>query len=75
MNVRPLGANKTELRLNSGAIVFVSYETPVAAFVPGRGWLRTETRHSVTTSKHINQWLGGPAVEVPQAEINALLEN
>ncbi len=72
MNVRPIGANKTELHLNNGTVVLFSYRTPVAAHVPGRGWLRTSTRYSVTTSKHIGQWVEGKAVEVPQSEIDAL---
>jgi len=38
--------------------VLFSYETPVAAFVPGRGYLRTDRHFSVTTSRHINKFIG-----------------
>lgn len=60
MNLKPLGANKTELHLDNGAIVFFSYQTPVAAQLRnGNGFVRTSTKYSVTTSKHITQWLDG----------------
>ena len=80
--LKSLGANKTQVELNDGTIVFFSYETPVAAqlaqggFVSSqnRGFVRTETKYSRTTSKHINQWLDGAKAEtVPQATIDALL--
>jgi len=81
MELRKIGSNQTQLSLDNGTVVFFSYQTPVAAFVPGRDgatpFIRTSTRYSVTTSKHINQWLrkenNPPCVEVPQAEIDALL--
>lgn len=74
MELRNLGANKTELQLNNGNVVFFSYNTPVAALILGKGYIRTDRRYSVTTSKHIGQWLGGvDAKTVPQAEIDSLL--
>lgn len=56
MQLKNLGSNKTEIHFPNGVVVFFSYNTPVAAFVPGRGYLRTSKRYSVTTSKHLNQW-------------------
>jgi len=73
MKINPLGANKTVLTLADGTEVLFSYGTPVAAFVPGQGWLRTERRWSVTTSKHITQWLPGKAEERPQAFFDNLV--
>jgi hypothetical protein len=77
MKVKSLGANKTEIQFSDGRCVLVSYETPVAAFVPGRGWLRSGKRYSVTTSKHVNMWVrdngGYPALVVPQEEIDAIM--
>lgn len=60
---------------NDNATVLVSYTTPVAAFVQGRGFLRCAERYSVTTSRQINKWLLGinEVAVVPQAEIAALL--
>jgi len=34
--------------------ICLSYGVPVAAFVPGRGFVKTDKRYSVTTSKHAN---------------------
>ncbi len=55
MKARQLGANKTEVELDDRTIFF-SYETPVAVHVPGKTYV-TREKYSVTTSKHINQWL------------------
>ena len=59
MKLVPLAANQTQLELNNGTIVLFSYKTPVAAYVPGQGYVRTNHKWSVTTSKHINRWLRG----------------
>lgn len=64
MKLNPLGPNKTELRLHNGTVVLFSYKTPVAALIPGEGWVRTDERYSVTTSKHINQWLAANKAEL-----------
>jgi hypothetical protein len=74
IGAKSLGANQTEIHLGSGVTVFVSYQTPVAAFVSGRGWLRTKG-WSNTTMKHITQWLGDKeTVEVvSEDEIKALM--
>ena len=77
MKVQSLGANKTQVDLADGTSVFFSYKTPVAALVPGKGWIRTRTRYSATTTKHINQWIGAhagaPATEVDQWDIDQLV--
>jgi hypothetical protein len=74
IRLKPIGANVTELELGNAYVLF-SYKTPVAAFVPGKGYLRTAQKWSKTTTKHINQWLKGAiAVEVPQSEIEALVD-
>lgn len=74
MKIKSLGSNKTEVHLNNSNILFFSYETPVAACLGTGGFIRTDTKYSVTTSKHINQWLAGAnAKVVPQSVINDLL--
>ena len=63
MKITSLKANQTEIELNNGTLVFVSYNTPVAAFIPGTGIVTTETKYSVNTTRHINAWvldLAGP---------------
>jgi len=75
MNIKQLAPNQTELHKDDGTIIFVSYETPVAAFVDGFKWVRSEEKYSVTTSKHVNKWLAGlNTTTVPQSEIDALME-
>ena len=59
MKLTPIAANRTQLNLNDGTQVFFSYKTPVAAYCPLRGYIRTDKFWSTTTSRHINKWLGG----------------
>lgn len=72
--IKPIGNHKTELHLPSGAIILYSYETPVAAYMKRNGvlsnYLRTTERfttpagrYSVTTPRHITEWLGGAQAE------------
>lgn len=69
-----LGSNKNLVALPNATILF-SYETPVAAYISGRGYVRTAEKFSKTTSKHINQWLNGATAEVvPQVMIEDLVE-
>ena len=74
MHMKPLGTNKTELHLNDGAIVFFSYQTPVAAQMANGGFIVTRKNYSVTTSKHITQWLEGVnAADVDQSVLDGLI--
>ena len=74
MKLIPLAANQTQLELNNGTVIFFSYKTPVAAFVPhGYGYIRTNHKWSVTTSKHINKWLRG-AIGVSSVD-QSILDN
>lgn len=77
MIVQQIGSNMTEVQLADGTVVLVSYTTPVAALVPGKGWIRTAQKWSATTSKHINKWLarncGGTVQSVPQWDLDQLL--
>ena len=74
MKLKQLGSNQTELDLGD-VQVFFSYETPVAARTDMGALVRTSTKYSVTTTKHINKWLNGcEAAEVPQSVINDLVE-
>jgi hypothetical protein len=67
-----------EHRYENGAVILVSYTTPVGAYIPGLGFLETDCRWSRTTSKHISQWKGRhgyPLVaRVPQEDINNWLQ-
>ena len=73
MQLTPIATNMTEIETSEARILF-SYRTPVAAYVFGRGYVRTETKWSVTTSRHINKWLdGGTAKEVSQTYLDKLV--
>jgi hypothetical protein len=77
MRLKQVTITSTEVELADGTCVLFSYSTPVAALVPGKGWIRTAQKWSVTTSKHINRWLaencGGEVQTVPQWELDQLV--
>ena len=74
MKLTPIAANRTQLNLNDGTEVFFSYKTPVAAMLPNFEYIRTATKWSSTTTRHINQWLEGVnATEVDQSILDNLV--
>lgn len=46
-----------EEQYENGTRIFISYSTPVGAYVPGLGYLKTEKKYSRTTSKQMTFWL------------------
>tara|TARA_Y100000356_G_C11055492_1_gene181007 strand:- start:132 stop:362 length:231 start_codon:yes stop_codon:yes gene_type:complete len=74
MKLTPIAANQTQISLNNGTEVFFSYKTPVAAYLPEKGYVRTEKFWSVTTSRHINKWLKdvNNVTEIDQAILDNL---
>ena len=60
MQLSPIGSNMNEIVVEGKYILF-SYKTPVAGWDES-GAFRTEDFFSVTTSKHINKYLGGKDV-------------
>ena len=63
MKLTPIAANQTSVTFNDGTEVFFSYKTPVAAYLPEKGYVKTDKFYSVTTSRHINKYL--PTKDVP----------
>ena len=57
MKLKPYASNMTIVEMNSNIDVLFSYSTPVAAYVLGKGYCRTDKWFSQTTSRHINKWL------------------
>jgi len=53
--------NTTTIKLDDGREVCLSYGVPVAAFVPGMGYVKTARKWSVTTSRHANAFAGDSA--------------
>ena len=73
IEISPVGSNMTELTVAGKTILF-SYKTPVAGW-DVHGAFRSEDFFSVTTSKHINKYLGGKDIgrKVPQSYIEGLV--
>jgi hypothetical protein len=73
LNIKNVGSNMSELEVGGKSILF-SYQTPVAGY-DDDGAFRSEDFFSVTTSKHINKYLGGKDVgrKVPQTYIEGLV--
>jgi len=46
MKLKPAGSNQTEIERENGTTILYSYQTPVAAFVPGKGALCTSHCYS-----------------------------
>ena len=74
MQLTPIATNMTEVETSEARILF-SYRTPVAAYVFGEGFVRTEKWWSVTTSRHINKWIGKDVAvkEVSQTYLDKLV--
>ena len=74
MKLTPIAANQNEVEFTNGTQVFFSYKTPVAAKLPNYDYIRTATKWSQTTSRHINKWLEGVnAKEVKQEVLDNLV--
>lgn len=73
LNIKNVGSNMSELEVGGKSILF-SYQTPVAGW-DDQGAFRSEDFFSVTTSKHINKYLGGKDIgrKVPQSYIEGLV--
>jgi len=74
LKVIPVASNMTLLDAPNILVLF-SYATPVASFDKTTcQFSRTTKKWSMTTSRHINKWLGGvKAIEQPQTYFDNLL--
>ena len=68
-----MSSNTSTVQLTDGREVCVSYGVPVAAFIPGRGYIKTSRKYSTTTSKHANAYAGDRATVLPDEEFRALI--
>lgn len=57
MKINQLSPSSHEAAFTDGTRILYSYETPVAAFLPAQGYVKTAKFHSRTTGRHIAQWL------------------
>ena len=72
MQLTPIAPNQTEIETSQARILF-SYRTPVAAYIFGEGFVKTEQYWSVTTSKHINKWGARDGKKIPQSRLDSLV--
>jgi hypothetical protein len=57
MKLKNIASNVTEIIADNGSKIMFSYETPVSGYINNYGFFKTTTKHSVTTTKHINRYL------------------
>lgn len=69
------GPNRTRASLKNGTMLFISYETCVAARLPDGTRVRTETIHSRTTSKQLGEWGMADVERKPQEFFDNLLDS
>lgn len=75
MKLRQIASNQTEVVIGKYTVLF-SYQTPVAAFCEGQGFIRTQKKWSTTTSRHINTWLReNNAIDVAREVDQSILDN
>lgn len=74
MNLKPIAANMTEIETKNKRVLF-SYKTAVAYYdTVDQQFYETEKKWSVTTTRHINKWVGGyPTKKVGQDVLDGLL--
>lgn len=68
-----MSSNVAKVLLSDGREVLLSYGVPVAAFIPGRGYIRTDEHYSVTTSKHANGYAGKDSTVVHESMFRVLI--
>ena len=84
MNIKRIGKGSNQvITKEDGTQILFSYSTPVACYIPNKGYYKTAKEFSVTTSKHITQWfqseaIGGPLsaftpIVMPQDFFNTLI--
>ncbi len=61
--------NVKVIALDDGREVCFSYDTVVAAFLPGQGYVKTDRKYSVTTSRHANQYAGHDAKTIADTQL------
>jgi len=73
MRIRSIRAKMYELIIDRDTAILFSYDTPVAGW-DEQGAFKTDRYYSKTTTKHINEYLGGKDIGrvVPQEYIEEL---
>jgi len=70
IRIRDNKADPVILEYADGTRLFFSYESPIGAFVPGRGYLATDADLTPTSERRLADWLKDKEFSaVPQDEI------
>jgi hypothetical protein len=72
IKLKVLGENQTEVEINGKYLLF-SYDTLVAAQVNGT-YYRTKTKHSKTTTKHVNAWCPASTWQVTDETLEDIVD-
>ena len=70
MKITQIGKQNARIVESRGCRVLYSYQTAVALEAPNGKYYRTDKKWSVTTSKHINKFVGADVVLVPQSALD-----
>jgi hypothetical protein len=77
MKLQRIHSNAHVLSLQNGVRVLFSYADPVAAYVPGTGWMKTVEEISKSSQWVVSNWLHEQDAEnvvlVPQDTLDTLL--
>jgi hypothetical protein len=57
MKIKPIGNHQTLVFKDDGTVILISYVMPVAAYIPGKAFVRTDQFYSRTTSRHIQEFV------------------
>jgi len=70
MIITRIGKQNAYIMHGDGYRVLQSYQTIVALQAPSGKYYKTDRKWSVTTSKHINRFVGADATLVPQSTLD-----
>lgn len=74
MTTLTIDPDTQQVTTNAGNLVLTHKEIPLAAYVQGKGFVRTDTPYDAQAAIKIRNWQGGAKVTiVPQVELQALL--
>lgn len=59
MQLQKVDANMAVILFKDGTRIMFSYAVPVAAYVPGRGYIKSSRYFSRSTNYHVTRFLNG----------------
>ncbi len=75
MEMQRVDPNMVVLMFKDGTRIMFSYDVPVAAYIPGAGYMKSSRYFSRSTNQHVVRFTNGAmAVPVEHSEILALAQ-